>query len=45
MLEELRVNPFWALSLVQIVSAWVYYFIINYYNEISIYNTGKTKKT
>lgn len=43
MLEELRVNPFWALSLVQMVSACVYYFIINYYNEI-LYITLRRQK-
>lgn len=43
MLGELRVNPFWALELVQVVSAQVYYFIINYYNEI-LYITLRVQK-
>lgn len=43
MLGELRINPFWALKLVQTVTAQVNYFIINYYNEI-IYNPRETKR-
>lgn len=43
MLGELRVNPFWALQLVQVVSAQVYYFIINYDNEI-LYITLRRQK-
>lgn len=44
MLGELRVNPFWALKLVQTVTAQVNYFIINYYNEILYITLGRQKE-